>query len=430
MLVTTRCRSYIGSVMQLQYFGDGRFVFRRFVRIWIVGLLAAALIPVAPADAADSGLNSEQVASEIMRVQDKADQLAQRWAEAQLRSEDLAGELTIAEDKLAATTAQYSQIEAGLTQIAINRFTGSSSTTMLVVLGNPTEEMQMNALLSIAVDQGAGDLDQVDAVRSDLGKDRERVATLRAENDQLAQQLTANQADVEQQLAQLATLREHLKDEEVKRAYEAQLAKRRRNLAAQQAAATAAIPAKPASQLRGGGTQPSDPPSTPPPPGQPNPSPVVPRQAPIPTPEPAQTPEPVPTPEPVVVAGSGWLCPVAGPNAFGDTWGAPRPGGRKHEGVDMMSPAGTPLVAVVAGAATMRTNVLGGNIVSLMGVDGTRYYYAHLSAWEGSSRSVSAGEVVGYVGATGDTTANHLHFEIHPGGGAAVNPYPTVRQYC
>ena len=96
----------------------------------------------------------------------------------------------------------------------------------------------------------------------------------------------------------------------------------------------------------------------------------------------------------------------------------------------MMSPAGTPLVAVVAGAATMRTNVLGGNIVSLMGVDGNRYYYAHLSSWEGSSRSVSAGEVVGYVGSTGDTTANHLHFEIHPGGGAAVNPYPTVRQYC
>ena len=413
--------------MQLQHSEDGRFALRRFVRIWIVGLLAAALIPVASADAADSDLNSEQVASEIMRVQDKADQLAQRWAEAQLRSEDLAAELTIAEDRLAATTAQYSQIEAGLTQIAINRFTGSSSTTMLVVLGNPTEEMQMNALLSIAVDQGTGDLDQVDAVRSDLDKDRERVATLRAENDQLAQQLTSSQADVEQQLAQLATLREHLKDEEVKRAYEAQLVKKRRDVAAQQAAATAAIPAEPASQVRGGGTQPSDPPATTPP-GQPTP--VVLRQAPIPTPEPAQTPEPVPTPEPVVASGSGWLCPVAGPNAFGDTWGAPRPGGRKHDGVDMMSPAGTPLVAVVAGAATMRTNVLGGNIVSLMGVDGNRYYYAHLSSWEGSSRSVSAGEVVGYVGATGDTTANHLHFEIHPGGGAAVNPYPTVRQYC
>ena len=96
----------------------------------------------------------------------------------------------------------------------------------------------------------------------------------------------------------------------------------------------------------------------------------------------------------------------------------------------MMSPFGTALVAVVAGDATMRTNALGGNTISLSGVDGNRYYYAHLSSWEGTSRSVAAGEVVGYVGSTGDTTANHLHFEIHPGGGAAVNPYPTVRQYC
>jgi murein DD-endopeptidase MepM/ murein hydrolase activator NlpD len=96
----------------------------------------------------------------------------------------------------------------------------------------------------------------------------------------------------------------------------------------------------------------------------------------------------------------------------------------------MMSPFGTPLVAVVAGNATFRTNTLGGNTISLNGADGNGYYYAHLSSWEGASRSVSAGEVIGYVGHTGDTSANHLHFEIHPGGGAAVNPYPTVRQYC
>ena len=119
-----------------------------------------------------------------------------------------------------------------------------------------------------------------------------------------------------------------------------------------------------------------------------------------------------------------------GPRAFGDTLGAARSWGRRHQGTYIMSPQGTPLVAVVGGSVLFKTNRLGGNAVWLTGNDGNKYYYAHLSAWEGSSRSVSAGEVIGYVGATGNTTANHLHFEIHPGGGAAVNPYPTIKRIC
>lgn len=433
--VTTACKSYSQSVMQPQQSPDGRSPFRRLRRIAVATVVCASLLPVDSIAVAGSGLTSEQVAAEIIRVQDKADVVAQRWAEAQLRSEELTAEVAAAEDKLAATTAQYSQMEAVLSQIAINRFTGSSSTTMLVVLGNPMEERQMNALLSIALDQGSTDLDQADAVRSDLEKDRERVSALRAENEQVTEQLTSSQTEIEQQLAQLATLREQLKNEEVKRAYDAQLAKKRRDIQEQQAAdaaAAAQVAAQSAAQsapLRGGGTQPSTPSSTAPstPPAQ---TPTTSKPPATPKPEPAPTPEPPPRPAPVVISESGWTCPVAGPTAFGDTWGAPRPGGRTHQGVDMMSPAGTPLVAVVSGSATMRTNTLGGNVISLAGSDGNGYYYAHLSAWEGGSRSVSAGEVIGYVGATGNTTANHLHFEIHPGGGAAVNPYPTVRQYC
>ena len=139
---------------------------------------------------------------------------------------------------------------------------------------------------------------------------------------------------------------------------------------------------------------------------------------------------PAPESPPPSNAGSGIVCPIAGPRAFADTWGAARSGGRSHEGVDMMSPGGTPLVAVESGSVQFKTTSLGGNSVWLNGASGTRYFYAHLSAWEGSSRSVSQGEVIGYVGATGNTTANHLHFEVHPGGGQAVNPYPYVRAVC
>ncbi len=389
------------------------------------------MLPVGSVAAADSGLSSEQVAGEILRVQDKADQVAQAWADAQRRLDDLAGQLAAAEARLAETAAQYSQIETDLTQIAVNRFTGASHNTMLVVFGNPAEELHKNVLLDIALDQGAGDLDLVDSVRSDLDRDRERVAGLRAEGDQIAQQLTSRQTEIEQQLSELATLREHLKDEEVKRAYEDQVAKRRRDLAAQQAQAAPAPQPTPVAQFRGGGTEPSVPSSAAPttPAATPAAQPPTPAIEPDPIPDPEPTPEPVATPAPVL-SGNGWFCPVAGPTAFGDTWGAPRPGGRKHEGVDMMSPLGTPLVAVVAGTITMKTSTLGGNLVSLAGVDGNRYFYGHLSAWEGGPRSVSAGEVIGYVGSTGQTAANHLHFQIHPGGGAPVNPYPTVRQAC
>ncbi len=62
----------------------------------------------------------------------------------------------------------------------------------------------------------------------------------------------------------------------------------------------------------------------------------------------------------------------------------------------------------------------------IWGDNGDYYFYAHLSAYEGSSRQVSQGEVIGYVGATGNTSVNHLHFEIHPGGGGPINPFPSI----
>ena len=82
------------------------------------------------------------------------------------------------------------------------------------------------------------------------------------------------------------------------------------------------------------------------------------------------------------------------------------------------------------GFARMKSTSLGGNSIGLTADNGTYYFYAHLSRFEGGSRHVSKGEVIGYVGHTGNTNVSHLHIEIHPGGGGAINPYPTIRRIC
>ena len=134
-------------------------------------------------------------------------------------------------------------------------------------------------------------------------------------------------------------------------------------------------------------------------------------------------------------ATSGFVCPVQGGASFIDSWGFPRSGGRRHKGVDMFNSRNTPLLAVVSGTVRFSSNSLGGLSTYVYGNNGNKYYYAHLERHPSgisSGSRVNAGDVVGYLGNSGNArfTSPHLHFEIRPGGGSAVNPYPTVRRAC
>lgn len=130
---------------------------------------------------------------------------------------------------------------------------------------------------------------------------------------------------------------------------------------------------------------------------------------------------------------TGMVFPVDDPHDYIDSFLAPRSGGRQHQGIDIFAPTGTNLFAVERGViAKVGTNRLGGIKLWLYGESGTTYYYAHLLAFAPGIRDglvVEAGDVVGYVGNTGNaiSTPPHLHFEIHPGNGPAVNPTPLLR---
>ncbi len=135
-------------------------------------------------------------------------------------------------------------------------------------------------------------------------------------------------------------------------------------------------------------------------------------------------------------AGSipGFICPITSGASFINDWGFPRSGGRTHKGNDLFAPRGTPVVAVTAGTVRLKSNSLGGITAFLVGAEAT-YYYAHLDGYApgiATGQRVAKGTVLGYVGNTGNAIggATHLHFQLHPGGGAPVNPYPTLRAAC
>ena len=141
------------------------------------------------------------------------------------------------------------------------------------------------------------------------------------------------------------------------------------------------------------------------------------------------------------------IFPVAGPTKYIDDFGQARPGG-PHQGNDLMAAKKTPVVTVEPGKIKFwTTSASAGCMLYLYGQSGTTYFYIHLNndltarndnrgkcvkgvAYAvGNDAKVAAGQQIGYVGDSGDANgfASHLHFEVHPGGGAAVSPFPYLQ---
>jgi murein DD-endopeptidase MepM/ murein hydrolase activator NlpD len=137
------------------------------------------------------------------------------------------------------------------------------------------------------------------------------------------------------------------------------------------------------------------------------------------------------------LSAGGYVFPVYGTASFGDSFGGPRPNipGGWHHGEDIFAAQGTPLLSVADGTLhTIGFTKIGGYRLWLRDTQGNEFYYAHLSAYSPlavEGRSVQAGDVIGFVGDTGDAEGGspHLHFEIHPAAMAGLGYDGVVAPY-
>lgn len=394
---------------------------RRRAAAALIASIALA-VATAPAEAQTIDDAAQQAAEEIAAARERANQAAEEYFAAESRRELLVLDQNRLERELEALSQQVADLKKAVELVAINRFVASGSVgiPILTDLRKPTDQLQAGVLATIVSESGATSLDDYEAARERLQDKRVELE----ENEQAIERskvdLLELQANAEAEVERLREIEsERLKDEDVVRALAAQQREdvrqlvelQRRQAEADREAAgspsapvAAAVPSdgntagnRGASGGESGGRTGGGGAGT-------NPR----------------------------ASGVGYIdpiiCPVLGGSAYGDSWGAPRSGGRLHEGTDMLAPAGTQLQAVVSGTTTVGSNRLGGVTVSVHGDNGNRYYYAHLSAYEGLPGRVEQGQVIGYVGDSGNAAGTpHLHFEIHPQGGLAMNPYPSVR---
>ncbi len=347
----------------------------------VVLVVVAALLPLA---AGGGSVAADQADIDAARAEAQAAADAFTAAENQLL--DVQDAVARTDQQVQATRQTYDAVRRAVSDELVERYVRAGVGDVPIVADDLNTQARASALSRAAQGKARSQADQLGATKVLLDR---QLADLARRKQEVEEQ---RQALADQQDALFARLRE-LEELEAQR----QEAERQAEQARREAEAAAAQQAYEASQSSSGGGGGGS--------NQPAPArPVVPVD---------------------------WLCPITGGYSFSDTWGAARSNGRSHKGTDMFANYGTPLVAVVSGKAVdYGWEDAGGNGVFLLGDDGNRYFYAHLQDF-GQLGRVQQGDVVGYVGDTGNATGTpHLHFEIHPGGSGWTNPYPTLIQYC
>jgi len=332
-------------------------------------LLACALI------GAFSGLSATSAsADDVTNAQKRANAAAQKLAQANTDLAQIEDDIVKVEADQKATEAELAGLRSAVQETAVRSYVHAGGSDLPFLLGGDLNaEARANALARFVT---MGSFDQIDryrALEADLESGAALLADRKAAQAAAVDDLNTKRASALKELARLQELQR-------KREQAAAAAQRAR------AAASAAASSRRTSTARGAAPQ---------------------------------------------IMGGSWLCPVAGAHAFGNDYGDARSGGRHHAGNDILAARGTPIVAPVAGTVSFRSVSVGGRSFFLEGVDGNEYFGTHLSGYAGGARSVSAGEVIGYVGDDGNARGTpHLHFEIHPGHHGTINPYPTLSAHC
>ena len=352
----------------------------------VVGIVVALCAGVPSVASAAKPPSKAQLAN----AQKRANQAAARLAKARATLVKAEGEVAALEARTTQTRQVVATLEGQVRQLAVAQYVQGGRPDTWVGGADPGEAARRRAMLRFV---SLGRTDSVDGyrvARLDLEENQAALNERLGEQRSVVAGLRREEASVSAELQRLAA---------AQKAYEAKLA-------AEKAAAEKAAAAKRAAAGR-----------------------AAPRASRAAVPLPAL---PVDLGLAPVMGSGSWICPVQGPRAFSDDFGDPRSGGRRHQGNDIMAPRGTPVVASVAGTVKGHNSGLGGISYYLHGDDGNTYFGTHLDRLSGASGRVAAGTVVGYVGSTGNASASapHLHFEMHPGGGRAVNPYAILRKFC